>query len=993
MVNNYIKIIILNLSGELSPELSEYFTQRNLLVIDPLKTEEKFEWTHILTKDLGDFSILRKTYKTIENNIQLISLSQVNDPQGFIIANGKLVIDEVWMKGLLGDFILDKFFQENAGLRLGDNYPKFEEKGAFNISNPFSIGDYLDRLVHQAFSEDFAALSIKTYFDHILMFLTGLKNKGKAGLPIQVTYGSFHDVFAVQLHCFSDGLLINDITSCLSSSISRKAEEHLFSVSVQSSDFLDFTFISEVKKVVITSLWTKGERLKVENRGLMFTTLKSTARLQGFPYEGVTSQLFQNAPPIDDNSDKVHLPDKTSIVDEELRINGEQLSDALAEKISSNMDLEQVQQILNGDLDEDPSKIVLGSTDDMEEIVNLVKGSVDEETQTIKISGGKFDADNFAIKISKGIQGKATGTMNVKSLGEKLPQAIKSGLFDFAKGLNKQVEELNETEIHFFKTEAVPLLVKNNTVVGNNFSQNIRKELKAKLEEGLKSEFMEDSAAAALSSIKGQEDKMRLKHLLKTTLKSSLENNFQLAEKESISEVEKDLLVKSLSVSLAEDENKIREFVSSENEVIQPLFNTPPGQMEVELRNKLEIAKNESDLLKNKLKTALIELKILKDHRSQIAQMEAQVKEAAAAMVAQDQDKDQDQDQDEQLRLHFQQRLNQDGSLDIQEQKNLGLLLERETKLIKAAKEKEMESRKIQIESAQKELMFKVQLEKANREIKGKDLMLIKTKETLQKALEKKENEKDAMQVKMEVLSQALSTGQITNPGIIKDLEKQNQSLAKMVDMYKTKVAGMMENMQTNRSDDGVSKDELRKLQMLNNQFKNQVDIAKKEVQKYQDKVANDMAQINALRTDKMKLEQQVKKLGQEAKKEQAVPEHELKKAHAEKSMLDGQIKELLTKLKDTETRLAEALKTNIIKNAGLDESKKVVHLEGSVKKLTTDLLEARNISVEMKKETTKLRQEKTALQNQLDKVKRDSDKAASKAAVPKKPDGGGKAA
>lgn len=995
MESTGLKIAILNLTGELAPELLEYFTQRNLTIIDPLKSEEKQEWTHILTRDLSDFSIIRKTYNTIEKDIKLISLSPVNDPQNFMLANGKLVMDEVWMKGPLGNFILDKFFQEYAGLTLKDNYPKFEEKGAFNITNPFSTGDYLDRLVHHAFSENFAALSVRTYFDHLLMFLTGLKNKGKVGLPIEINYGSFDEVFAVQLHFFADGLMTEDITNCLSGSISRKAEEHLFSIAVQSSDFLDFTFLPEVKKVVITSLWSRGERLKVENRGLMFTTLTSAAGLQNFPYEGVTSQLLQNVP-IQDNSDKVHLPEKSSSPEEENRVDGEQLSEALAERISTSMALEQVQQILKGDVsEEDPNKIVLGSTDDMDELVNLVKDSVEEEANAIKVSGGKLDVDKFAVKISAGIQEKAKGTMNVKSLGEILPQTIKTGLFDFAKGLNKQVEDLDEFDIHAFKSETVPELVKSHTVVGNDLSLQIRKELKLKLEEGLKSEFMEESAEAALSSIKGEEDEMRLKHLLKDSLKSSLDNNFQLAEKDIITDVEKDLLVKSLSVSLDVEENKIREIVASENKTkVQPLFNTPPSSMEVTLRKKLDASNRENELLKNKLKVTFIELKTLQDSRSQIASMKAQVKETAAAMAA----ASKVPDQDEQLRQHFQHRLNQDDSLNVQEQKNLSLLLERETKLIQTSRDKEMEARRIQIESAQREVVFTQQLQRANREIKAREIMLNKTRESLQKALEKKEAEKRSLQIRVDTLSQELAAGQGTKLVMIRDLEKQNQGLAKMVDMYKTKVADMMENMQATKSDDGVSKEELRKIHMLNIQFKNQAEAAKKELIKYRDKVAYDTAQMHALRQDKIKLEQQLKKLAQDTKKEQTSTkkndiEPELRINQPQNPMLEGQVKELTTKLKDAETRLADALKSIPKQIVGTDDNKKVPLLEANVKKLTNDLLEARNISAEMKKETNKLRQEKTALQNQLDKLKKETEKAAVKAASHKKPDNNGKAA
>ena len=55
------------------------------------------------------------------------------------------------------------------------------------------------------------------------------------------------------------------------------------------------------------------------------------------------------------------------------------------------------------------------------------------------------------------------------------------------------------------------------------------------------------------------------------------------------------------------------------------------------------------------------------------------------------------------------------------------------------------------------------------------------------------------------------------------------------------------------------------------------------------------------------------------------------------------------------------------------------------MKKLTQDIVESRNQLAEMKKDTNKLRQEKTALQNLLDKAKKDLEKYEKKPASGKK--------
>jgi hypothetical protein len=104
MVND---LIILNLAGALSEELSDYLVKKGARVIDPLTENIVLEWTHIFVRDLESFDAVGDTYGTLYNDIKLISLSQPRDLKNFMINNGKLVLDETWLLGPFGPFILD----------------------------------------------------------------------------------------------------------------------------------------------------------------------------------------------------------------------------------------------------------------------------------------------------------------------------------------------------------------------------------------------------------------------------------------------------------------------------------------------------------------------------------------------------------------------------------------------------------------------------------------------------------------------------------------------------------------------------------------------------------------------------------------------------------------------------------------------------------------------------------------------------------------------
>ncbi|MFP5385057.1 MAG: hypothetical protein ACLGHN_03210 [Bacteriovoracia bacterium] len=881
-------LTILNLTGELIPELAEYFSSKNIEVVDPLVNNEQKDWTHIITKDIHNFDHLNIVYDLIKQDRHVISLSKVLDLQNFTINNGNLILDDCWFKGPMGNFILDKYLQGYGGITLGDNYPVFKEEGSFNISNPFNTGEYLDRMVHKAFEGGVEALSIKTCFDHLMMYVSGLKNKGKAGFPIEVTYGTYEDIFAVQVHFYSKQLNVLDFSTSLSSSISKKAEEYLLNVAVQSTDFFDFSYMPEVSKVVMTTLWTKDERIKFENRGLMITAVEGGVPLAQYDNENAPASITVSGKEIPDFSSKVTIP--SSVPDEvsSTVVKGSEESEDGSTVVSgsANGEGESSTVVSGNELTEDEVRLVQGG-EVLEEVIQTVKGKVEEDKSIFKLGGSKLDVDKTVFKIASSID-EATKEKNlaVRSLGDSLPGSIKTGLFDFAKDLNKSVDDLNAGDLEKFEVQRIPDILKN--------------------------------------------------------------------------ELEASLKVKSLPGNV--------------------VGNSESGQMVKNLEARLMTANSEKEKLKTQLKAMASEVRILKESRNKLAEIQAKASQAAGDMIVKD-------DPSEKERKELQDKIGQ-KNLNDQDLQKINSLLEK-------LKQEEIKIRKLELESTQKDMVFNQQLEKAEREVRAKDLMLIKSKESFTKLIEKKEKEIVDFKSKTDQLSKALTTGaSSTNNQIMKDLEKQNQNLNKQVEMYKLKISSMATNLQPSKSEDNL-KDEARKLQMLNQQMKNQLIQSKREVEKLQAKVASDNSAMMTLKQDKAKLEAELKKAAHEVKEKTAAVQNsqsdqELKRLQAQNQVLETQVKDSLQKITNLEAKLTEALKPQRNSNGPEEGSKvKVTQLENSVKKLTQDLIDAKNQIAEAKKETNKLRQDKTALQNQLDKMKKEADKA--KSAAPKKP--GGKAA
>ncbi len=889
-------LTILNLSGGLSAEFSSYLSSRNIQVIDLADCSGSEEWTHILTKDIHDFDEVRDTYQTIELNRHIISLSKPNDLQNFTLNNGNMVLNDLWFQGPMGPFIVDKYFQGYGGISLGDNYPTFKELGSFNVANPFNTGEYLDRMVQKAFENGIEALTVKTYFDHLVMYVAGLKKKGKAGLPFEVTYGTFENIFAVQIHFFSQQLEMLDVTTSLSSTLTRKAEEYFLNVSVQSADFFDFTHMPEVNKVVITGLWSQDERLTFESRGCMFTSLEGGAALTQYEMEGASSVLVSE-PPMEDFTDKIIIPDSMPAELSQTVVKGGEAEEDFKSVVKGSPQEIEAAQVIKGDKE-------------LEELVQTIKGKFEEDKSVTRLSGNKLDVDKTAYRIAATVDQSAKETnLKVRSIGEKLPESIKTGLFDFAKNLNKDVEDLDDTDLEHFQTQKVPAIIK-----------------------------------AGMLPVK--------KVFEKTTVEKQ------------------DMVVQSLGGGSA--------------------FSAPQNNEAVKLlETRLLTANADNEKYKTQLKALTSEVRILKESRTKLAEIQMKATQAASEINVKP------DDQDDALRKHFQQKLSDQKVLNESEVKKLSALLDRESKLIADVKQEELKARKVQIEAVQKENFFSQELEKSERQVKAKDLILIKTKETFTKLLEKKDRDIDELKNKADQLTKALATGPATTQvQVIKDLEKQNQNLTKQLEVYKVRISSLANNMQTTKSDDSF-KDEARKLQMLNQQLKNQLDLSKKEAEKWQNKASADNSQLMILRQDKAKLELLLKKTTLENVKEAESPkshvsDQELKRLQAQNQILETQVKDSSLKISNLESKLAEAQKPQKPVSTGADSNKvKQDQLENSVKKLTQDLVESRNQLGEAKKETNKLRQDKTALQNQLDKLKKEAEKG--KPALPKKP--GGKAA
>ncbi len=878
-------LAILNLTGELLPELADYFSSRKVLVVDPLISSEEYDWTHVITKDVGDYTLINKSFEISLKERQIISLSKVDDLQNFTINNGNLILDDCWFKTVMGHFIMDKYLQSFGGISLNDNYPTFKEAGSFNIANPFHTGEYLDQMVQRAFEEGVNALAIRSYFDHFMMYITGLKNKKKAGLPFEVTYGVFEDIFAVQVHFFSPLISIMDVSASLNSIVTKIPEEYYLNTAVQSSDFFDFSFLPDVKKVIVTALWTKDQRIKFENRGLMFSSLKGGLPIALYENEDTPENFKMFGSIKNDYSQKVEIPDYINEENTKRLIKGfkSKIDDVVV--IPGGPEEEEAISRVSGLLEvEDEVRLIKGDSL-LKDFVQTVRGKFDDDQSLSSLDNQKYDFEKVVFQIANNIDEAARDkNLRIRSLGEILFPSIKKGLLDFSRDINTPLDQLKSLDLDNFQLQHIPEILK-----------------------------ME---------------------LLKFHPEETI--NYESYTPQMIGEIE----------------------------------------------GKLNAYEIENERLRHQLKTLFTELKIAQEIKVKMTNMQ----NVGLDEFIDKSTKEETYDDDEELRNFYKQKLKSNRALDHADAEKLSSLLERESGMIANFKIFEQKSKRIEIESMQKESYFIQEMEKAERLIKMRELSLVKTRESFKKLVEKKDREISDLKTKSERFSRIINSGAShSNSPKIREYERQVFNLNKQIELYRVKIATLSTNKMAQKVET-TPKDELKKSQYVIHQLKNHLDGIKKENEKLQIKISQDLKELNQLRAEKSQLEQFMSEMSDERDsslrteplpRPQPKNDQELKKLQIQNQILETQVKDSHSKITNLENKLAEFSKAQKAPMTSTEEGSRVklTQLETSLKKLTSDLAEARSQVAESKKESNKLRQEKTALQNQLDKISKDVNK------------------
>jgi hypothetical protein len=302
---------LLNLAGELSSRVSMFFVQHGVEIVLPEVLNNIKEINYILVKDWVDFDELNNRYQVVENNITVISLSHVEDNKDFLLANGRVVLDETWLDNKVGQIMLSKMFQDAGSIHLDEIFgQEFKEYKSCKVSSHLRLGHYSDLISMDAFDNDYNIVAIRGFLYHVIYYFTYLKQAGLGGIPFEVEYASNSSNFVVHCHMNVKNFVAEYLLDCFGDDNTTDPLKYLLNTAHRLADNMDVTYIENPSKLIITGIWRKlsEERVYKYNQ-LHLNNIKTSKQILDEVERSLATMQTIDANPETDNRQET-LKDK-----------------------------------------------------------------------------------------------------------------------------------------------------------------------------------------------------------------------------------------------------------------------------------------------------------------------------------------------------------------------------------------------------------------------------------------------------------------------------------------------------------------------------------------------------------------------------------------------------------------------------------------------------------------------------------------------------------
>jgi len=666
---------------------------------------------------------------------------------------------------------------------------------------------------------------------------------------------------------------------------------------------------------------------------------------------------------------------------------------------------------------------------------NMISSTVDDinsfDTNMMSSSVKNFAAKNVPKNIELGMEEYA------KKIGKVFENLSMEEIDDFQKNELPAIIEntlSDEDQIEDFRAELEKKSPEPQTASLGGMDAEFEDKFKEKLEEKLASLDFVDKVDDKFVITSNQIDDDQMQQIIQSTMKETMDEEFKL-EKASKAEIEiqEKKIIENLSATLNVDKEEMSQIVKGGTQVakekelqtvVDNLFQNQPGEKEekvvigdkkfgkddkavvkvamnpqenktsnlaeTELIKKLKKTELDKKKLENNVKMLEIKLKSQSETQSKIneidskskTELEKQTKEDKGVSILPEASGFNQKAEEVIKDLKAGKEVNDNGK------EALEALLNREKDILAKAKIIETDLKKSQLEVKQKELLFRSEIELANRTTKGKDLVIEKIKESMKSLIAKKDTEVGGLVNQLEVLNQRLnndvSTKLVTQ---VKSLQGDNEKLAKSAEMFKNRLETLSNSKKIQDGADNSNQlsDENRALKTAKNQLENKMVIATKEAKSFESRYNKSKELETMFRTESSQYKAYVVDL---ESKVRALKDNEAKlsaiaskvQAQGVKNDSDkelGALKSKNTQLNAKLMEMMEKLKAGGPSGgAGANQSPKEKHLEKEKKSLQAQVSKSRVELDTNKKDLIKMKGAQTKLMNEVTKLKKDLEKA-----------------
>jgi len=439
------KIVIAHYLLEATAKMPKVFYDSDYQIIKEIDINENSRPDYCVVESVEKLMKVKEYFTNLNHVVKFVYVGKIDDVQDFYRQNGTALIDPYWLANDIGKLLIKRVTEEQPSIHLQEVFRAvFEKYFSYKISSLYRLGYYGDLMAKDAIDQNINFVATRSFFDHIMLYISYLKELDMATLPCELEYAINDDCFAIMVHVSCANINPQYLSEALAEDNIRNPMNSLLRICLRNSDLFDVMYYPKIKRLCFIGVWANqdqsqsivgpslsinihdAQRLSMSDEDVSdykydFTHQSDPLSLKSLDDQGIIPKLPGDHQPLVDLSDKSTFSNNPDLMQE--------LSSFIKQKINEEMKDKKLSEI---------------SADD---VTNILKDYPDQQVVT---SLTPDDAGVLSIMVRKGqspLQVEDEGyTQSVKKLPKILDEESLAELEDLSKTF-ENLEQLPSEEV------------------------------------------------------------------------------------------------------------------------------------------------------------------------------------------------------------------------------------------------------------------------------------------------------------------------------------------------------------------------------------------------------------------------------------------------------------------------------------------------------------------------------------------------------------------